>query len=259
MAWIESHQGLRSHPKTRKLVRRLNASPAIIVGHLHFIWWWALDFAQDGEITQFDPEDISDACDWDGEPEEFFNALVEVGFIDKVDDRYFLHDWYDYAGKLIEIRRKDAERKRKSRGQAKESEGSPTDIRRTSERRRTESIRDLNPNLNHNLNQHQEQGAGGAENPYTVFQNEIGVISSAMSQMLQDSVEEYGDQMVIDAIREAVRQNVRKFAYIDSILKRWKTEGRDRKKKTENVMTMEEWKAHEQRKKEEASQRAAEI
>lgn len=147
MAWIESHQGLRGHPKTKKLVRRLKSSAAIIVGHLHFIWWWALDFAQDGEITQFDPEDIADACDWSGDPEEFFNALVDAGFIDKVEHRYFLHDWYDYAGKLIELRKKDAERKRNSRGKEKKSEGSPEDVQRTSEGVQAESMRDLNPNL----------------------------------------------------------------------------------------------------------------
>jgi hypothetical protein len=146
MAWIESHQGLAKHPKTKKLIRRLNTTGPIIVGHLHYFWWWALDFAQDGEITQYDVFDIADACEWQGNAEELFSALIDSGFIDKTNDRYFIHDWHDYAGKLIEIRKKDAERKRKSRGKKEESEGNPPDIQWTSEGRRSESIRDLDLN-----------------------------------------------------------------------------------------------------------------
>lgn len=148
MAWIESHQGLANHPKTKRLVRRLNISTPLAVGHLHCLWWWALDFAQDGEISQYDAFDIADACQWQGDPEQLFESLIDAGFIDVADDKRFLHDWYDYAGKLIEIRRKDAERKRNSRGNPKMSSGHPADIQRTSDGVRAESIRDLNQDLN---------------------------------------------------------------------------------------------------------------
>lgn len=148
MAWIESHQGLANHPKTRKVMRRLGVSAPVVVGHLHFLWWWALDFAQDGEITQYDAYDIADACHWQGDAEKLYESLIEAGFIDIIDNCTFLHDWYDYAGKLIEIRKKDALRKKKSRGKDKESDGHPEDIQRTSIGRRTESIRDLNLDLN---------------------------------------------------------------------------------------------------------------
>lgn len=159
MAWIESHQGLSAHPKTRKLMRRIGLPGPHIVGHLHYLWWWALDFAQDGEITKYDAFDIADACQYTGDAEEFYDALIDSGFIDIKDDRYFLHDWYDYAGKLIELRKKDAERKRNSRGKNKESESFPEEIQRTSdghpeesEGNLSESIRDLNLNPNLNLN-----------------------------------------------------------------------------------------------------------
>ncbi len=157
MAWIESHQGLAAHPKTKKLIRRLAIPGPVIVGHLHYLWWWALDYAQDGEITQYDPFDIADACEWKGDAKELYEALIHSGFIDKHQDRYFIHDWYDYAGKLIEIRKKDAERKRKSRGKSKDSDVNPEDVQRTSighpedsEGRRKESVRDLDLNLDLN-------------------------------------------------------------------------------------------------------------
>jgi len=159
MAWIESHQGLPKHPKTKKLMRRLKVSAPVIIGHLHMLWWWAMDFAQDGEITHYDEFDIADACEWNEDAAEFYSALIEAGFVDCIGEQRFIHDWYDYAGKLIEIRKKDAERKRNSRGKTKESVRNPEDVRRTSQGhteesggQRKESIRDLDLNLDLNLN-----------------------------------------------------------------------------------------------------------
>lgn len=50
MAWIESHQEIWRHPKTKKLARLLGVSVPTAVGHLHGIWYWALDFAQDADF-----------------------------------------------------------------------------------------------------------------------------------------------------------------------------------------------------------------
>lgn len=80
MAWIESHQELWRHPKTKKLARLLGVSVPTVVGHLHGIWYWALDFAQDGDLHQYDPEEIADAALWEGDPGQFIEALVAAGY-----------------------------------------------------------------------------------------------------------------------------------------------------------------------------------
>ena len=134
MAWIESHQELGRHPKTNKLLRLLKVIqptttlPAV-VGHLHFLWWWALDFAQDGDLTRYDVFEIADAARWDyhGLPpdqwesnvQSFLDALIEAGYLDRTDEQLTLHDWDVYAGKLIERRVKDRERKRTLAAEAK--------------------------------------------------------------------------------------------------------------------------------------------
>lgn len=118
MAWIESHQTLANHPKTLKLARLLNVPRVTAIGHLHFLWWWALDYAQDGELSKFEDLDIAVAADWQGEPASFWQALIRAGF---VDEDGTLHDWDDYAGRLIERRRADAERKREARAKGVQS------------------------------------------------------------------------------------------------------------------------------------------
>lgn len=96
------------------------------VGYLHFLWWWALDFAQDGDLSNYTDEDIADAMCWDeGSPDMLTKALCEAGFLDKGNDGYHIHDWYGYAGKLIERREADRERKRNAQTFRRKSDGKP--------------------------------------------------------------------------------------------------------------------------------------
>lgn len=112
MAWIESHQALGAHPKTKRLARALDEDLVATVGRLQFLWWWALDYAQDGYLQRFDKYDVADAARWGGDPDVFLDALKSAGFLDE--DMY-LHDWHEYAGRLIKQREGNKERKRMSR------------------------------------------------------------------------------------------------------------------------------------------------
>ena len=116
MAWIESHQELGRHPKARRMARQLNISRPAVVGHLHYLWWWAMDFAQDGDVTEFDGEEIAEAALWDGEPMAFLTALTDCGFVDMVcsadGEAYLLHDWESYAGKLVAHRKANANKQK---------------------------------------------------------------------------------------------------------------------------------------------------
>lgn len=115
MAWIESHQSLRDHPKTRKLSRILGTSLPATIGHLQCLWWWAIDYAEDGNLSRFDAFDIAIGGEWDQDADTFVNALVTVGFLEYIADGLTVHDWDDYAGKLIERRKANAERMRNAR------------------------------------------------------------------------------------------------------------------------------------------------
>jgi len=112
MAWIESHQSLREHPKTKRLCRLLKIDRHKAVGMLHFLWWWAYDYVPEGDLSTFSDDDIADAVDWDGEASELVGALTASGFID---DERTLHDWWDYAQKWIERRRANTARMRAAR------------------------------------------------------------------------------------------------------------------------------------------------
>jgi hypothetical protein len=132
VAWIESHQALGHHPKTLALAAELKCTLPTAVGYLHYLWWWALDYAQDGVVTTRSQPVVVRACEWHGAPDRFWRALTDAGFVEQVDQEsgsVRIHDWTVYAGKLIDQRRKDAERKRDSR---RTSPGNPEDGSRKS-------------------------------------------------------------------------------------------------------------------------------
>ncbi|OAB27840.1 hypothetical protein PMSD_23005 [Paenibacillus macquariensis subsp. defensor] len=125
MAWLESHQGLARHIKTKRLSRKLSVTVPAVIGHLHLLWWWAMDNVPDGCLSLLEPEDIAEEMMWPGDANDLITALLEVGFIDEIGNKLFIHDWHDYLGKLIDKRKTDADRKRRSR---KTSSGHPEDV-----------------------------------------------------------------------------------------------------------------------------------
>lgn len=171
MAWIESHQELGSHPKTVKLARLLDIPKAQVVGHLHYLWWWATDYAQDGNLARFDALDIAIGSEWKDDPIVWLNALERVGFLDAdydengdVYERH-VHDWHEYAGKLIERRQKNAERMRDARADTKIPRAD-RDKSRATHVQRTQRARATLPNTTeHNTTEHNRTGPNTLARP----------------------------------------------------------------------------------------------
>ena len=114
MAWIESHQSLLTHRKTLRLAALLKTDKYKIIGHLHALWWWALDNAPDGDLSALTAEEVAEAIGWPiKRAAELVNALHDSGYLDS--DPMRLHDWMDYAGRLIERRKAERKRQRERR------------------------------------------------------------------------------------------------------------------------------------------------
>ena len=114
MAWFEAHDTMARHPKTLKLARLLKADRRYAVGLLHDLFSWGLTAARkDGELTDMVAEDSAAALDLPPgkKGEAAVSALVESGYLEFRGNSYYIHDWYDYAGKLMEKRESDRRRK----------------------------------------------------------------------------------------------------------------------------------------------------
>jgi len=123
MPWIESHTNISRHPKTLRLARQLGVIVAQAVGHLHMLWHWTLEFAEDGDLSRFEAAEIATAAGWPGDPEAFVAALVECGFLDEDEDRLLVHDWDDYAGRLLADRERKRQARKRDAGRSAERPG----------------------------------------------------------------------------------------------------------------------------------------
>lgn len=85
--------GLPSHPKTKKLLRRLG--PAAGWSFVCLILWTRVN-RPDGDLAGMSTEDIELAADWAGESDAFARELVSVGFLDGTESAYVLHDWAEH-------------------------------------------------------------------------------------------------------------------------------------------------------------------
>ena len=136
MAWYEAHQTMARHPKTLKLARLLKQDRRYAVGLLHDLFSWALDVAgKYGDLPGLEAEDIAVALDMPGKKGlAIVAALVDAGYLER-DDRgtYGIHDWYDYAGKLMDRREADKQRQADNRRKrAEKFAENPRDVRVTS-------------------------------------------------------------------------------------------------------------------------------
>ena len=120
MAWIELHQTLPTNKKTLRLKRLLKCNTAQAVGHVCMLWLWALDNAEDGDLSAFDGDEIAEIAGYTGKG-DFVLALQHAGFLDGM----MIHDWDEYSGALIGkreyMREQNRERKRKQRDKIRES------------------------------------------------------------------------------------------------------------------------------------------
>lgn len=95
MAWIESHQTLRDHPKLYAFMDNLGVAKPQAVGHLHMFWWWCCDYAPEGKLRHNDAQ-LARAGEWTGEPAVFVKALIAAGFLDRQDGVLAVHDWQEF-------------------------------------------------------------------------------------------------------------------------------------------------------------------
>ena len=63
-------------------------------------------------------------------------------------------------------------------------------------------------------------------NIFTLYEQNIGLLAPMIADELKDAVDQYPQEWIEAAFREAVQQNKRKWSYIRAILRRWETEGR---------------------------------
>lgn len=113
---MQVHQTLKDHRKLFDAADELEIQPPHMMGLLISFWLWALDNAPTGSLEGITPRMIARAAQWEGPAEKLAGALIRAGWLDENDDGALsIHDWYEYAGKLIDQRQAEKERSQRRR------------------------------------------------------------------------------------------------------------------------------------------------
>lgn len=121
VAWIQVHQTIKDHRKTYDASDALEIQPAHMLGLLVSFWLWAIDNAPAGDLQGISNRTIARAAGWpEADADCFVESLETAGWLDSTEDgKLIIHDWLDYAGKLIDQREAEKQRSRRRRSAAK--------------------------------------------------------------------------------------------------------------------------------------------
>jgi len=142
MAWIKVDESIRDHVKIMRAAQALGKTEHEIIGIVVSLWLYCLGNYQEGCFPILEWPIIARAIRIDGDINKMLDVFERCGgdgnsgLIDIDNGLVMVHDWEDYAGRLMDRRRQDRERKRKKRNDATMSAGRPQDcpqdVRRTS-------------------------------------------------------------------------------------------------------------------------------
>lgn len=259
MAWYEAHQTMAKHPKTLKLARLLKVDRRYAVGLLHDLFSWALDNAgKEGQLYGMTEEDIAAALDISGKKGVLtVEALVESGYLELWPGGVWaIHDWYDYAGKLMDRRESDKDRKAKIRDERRrKSEACPQDIQRTSTGNPYatvpyRTVPNQSSNMSNTIPTPTTSNAQGDKSAAVaaVMTAYLDKINATPSQMSLDELKGYAESMgaavCLRAFDIALDRKKADWYYIKGILQRVKSQG---------VTCLADWDALEERREKEKS------
>jgi len=97
--------GTPSHPKVRRLARRLGIPRAHAVGLLCWLWDSAERLCPAGDIGRLEDADIAEEVMWEGDPAALVSALVTEQLFDANDThRLVIHDWAEHCSQFVHRR-----------------------------------------------------------------------------------------------------------------------------------------------------------
>jgi DnaD/phage-associated family protein len=63
-------------------------------------------------------------------------------------------------------------------------------------------------------------------NIFSLYESNIGTLNPMIAEQLKEAEENYPEEWIVDAFKEAVSNNVRNWRYVSRILERWEQDGR---------------------------------
>lgn len=99
-----AHLSAFRHVKLKRLCSYLELSAPHALGHMEFLWAYVADCHFDGDISSLTDDDIELAAEWTGPKGVFISGAIKAGFIDRDETGTRIHDWEDWAPRMVKLR-----------------------------------------------------------------------------------------------------------------------------------------------------------
>lgn len=87
------------HPKTQRLIAILGPGSEILPLRL---WVYVAKFhPKEGGFPNYSEDEIEGIAKWGGMRQAMLQAFLRVGFLEKRDETYYVHDWDEHAGHIL--------------------------------------------------------------------------------------------------------------------------------------------------------------
>jgi DnaD/phage-associated family protein len=211
--WWRSWHGAPMDSKWAVIANRAGVKPGIVSA----IFWELCDFASQhvnrGSIEGFD---IETYAVFSGFSQDEIAAVIKALTDKKIIENNFLSNWI----KRQPIREDDSrERVTKFRELKRSVTQCNTHIK----------IEDKDTKSDKEKEEQQLQPPN--VNVAKYYEDNFGPLTAGIADLIDGSEKEYSENMILDAMKEAVKNNVRKWSYVASILNTWKTNGKNSRKK----------------------------
>ena len=231
MPWFRVYSELLDDKKIKRVMRSTGECKALIVG----VWICLLSLANDSDerghlsISQNIPYTINDLVDETGLTADILQNIIDefiaLDMLEICDETLVISNWNDRQFKSDN----STERCRKLReNKAKEKRNDDATLQqRSCVVIDTDTESDTDTELTTTTT-----AQPAPKNVFRTYEQEMGVITNHIAERLKADIEDYSEEWLIDAILIASRAQVRNLPYVESILSRWKTDGKDAGKKT---------------------------
>lgn len=125
MPFLNLDLDYEDHPKTKRLVGLLGRGAELIPIR---IWSYCGKYhAENGEMTAHSPQEIESIVKWWGKPKKAVEALLRVGFLEKIKGGFRVHDWKETQGHIhaLKLQARHAANKRWADMRGKHAVGIP--------------------------------------------------------------------------------------------------------------------------------------
>lgn len=90
-----------NHPKTMRLALLLGIPKFTAVGILECLFAFSAQYADDGRVGKYTPEELAAYIDWRDDPFILIDALVSAGWLEGTGTQIRIHDWADHCADYI--------------------------------------------------------------------------------------------------------------------------------------------------------------